>query len=88
MPRFHVPRFNVRITGDDLERAMAALNASGIPTIASFPAYFVEQGPPEGWRLDRLMAVVDAPTANRAEELVWQALPAAGGYRVEPAEPA
>jgi hypothetical protein len=70
-----MPRFGVDISGKHLDRAMALLNGAGIPTIGSFPAYYGEQGPPKDWELDRLIAVVDAETADKAEVRVKDHLP-------------
>lgn len=74
-------RFRVTIHGDRLDRAMARLNGSGIPTIGVFPAYFVEQGPPEDFRLEGLTAFVDAEASDDAEARVKELLPD-GDYRV------
>jgi hypothetical protein len=82
-----VPRFKVRIDGDQLTRAMATLNGAGVPTIGIFPAYRVEAGPPEDTDLFRLTAVVDAETADGATSRVREVLPADADYKVGDAEP-
>jgi hypothetical protein len=80
-----MPRFKVSITGEGLDRAMAALNRANIPTI----------GPPFTWHGDdprpvrvgpRMSAVLDADTAEGAERRVRDKLPAEGDHTVERAE--
>jgi hypothetical protein len=65
---------------------MATLNGAGIPTIGFFPAQFVEQGPPQDWQLDGLVAVLDAETVDEAESRVRDNLPVDGDYIVPRAE--
>jgi hypothetical protein len=81
-----LPRFKVDITGQGLERAMAALNGANIPTIGPTLTWWgdnprsVSVGP-------RMSAVLDADTAKDAESRVRDTLPAHRGYAVERAEP-
>ena len=78
-----MPRFRVNINGPRLDRAMAMLNGSGIPTVGGFPADFIEQGPPADWDLDGLAAVVDAESPADAAARVQNALPADSNHTVQ-----
>jgi hypothetical protein len=81
-----MPRFEVEIQGDGLERAMLALNGASIPTIG--PAFSGFPGDPKSWNVSRTMhAVLDARNAEVAEGRVKQNLPPDGDYTVRPARP-
>jgi hypothetical protein len=81
-----MPRFEVEIQGDGLERALATLNGAGIPTIG--PAFSGWGGDPAPWTVSREMwAVLDARSAQAAETRVRDNLPKDGDYTVLPARP-
>jgi hypothetical protein len=81
-----MPRFKVQIAGDNLDRAMVALNGAGIPTLGPFFGEWrtSEQPMTVG---DHMWAVLDADIAQNAQTPVRNALPADGDYTVAPAEP-
>ena len=72
-------RFYLSIEGDALERAMLALNAVNIPTIAVTEAYYGNE-PPADWKFHGLTAVLDADSSEVAQARVRDVLP--DGYRV------
>jgi hypothetical protein len=79
-----MPWFKVEIRGAGLERAMAALHGADIPTIG--PAFYWQGEVPRVAEVgDRMVAVLDAATAEAAEARVRDTLPADGGYTVESA---
>jgi hypothetical protein len=77
-----MPRFTVRITGEDLDGAKAALEGAGILETKDAGAGYVPE-----MKLSALSAVLDADTAEDAEARVRDVLPE-GDYDVERAEPA
>jgi hypothetical protein len=81
-----MPRFEIEIQGDGLERALATLNAAGIPTIG--PAFSAWGSDPAEWRVSNEMwAVLDARSAEAAEARVRDNLPKDADYTVLPAKP-
>ncbi|MBD0281676.1 MAG: hypothetical protein ICV69_05715 [Thermoleophilaceae bacterium] len=78
-----MPRFWLRIQGDDLWRAMGLLDGASIRTIAVSEGYFGNQPPPD-LSLFRLTAVVDADTEEDAKSRVTRILPE--GFNVERVE--
>jgi hypothetical protein len=82
-----MPRFKIRIDGEQLDRARMALDRAGIPTIG--PPYYGrgESTESRGELTEStrgLGAVLDAETAEEAEARVRDNLP--GGYTVHSAE--
>ena len=85
-----MPRFKVEIHGEGLERAMVALHGADIPTLG--PHIVLprpgEEPSPEQLRVSgQMWAVLDADTAEAAEDRVSDMLPADGDYTVESARP-
>lgn len=83
-----MPRFYVRVSGDDLDRAKARLVTAGIPTESDAPGYWESDKPPpppgaSAASVDELKALVDAESGDEAERQVRAVLPAAAGYAVE-----
>jgi hypothetical protein len=70
-------RFKVGISGEHLDRARAALNRADIPTIGPLYYWLSEQEVVESKRR-RLLAVLDAETAEEAKARVRDNLPANG----------
>jgi hypothetical protein len=79
-----VARFKVRIEGEELEPVTAALGKAHVEYFGPTGAGYESQ---ESWQTaDHMHAVVDADTADEAEEQVKEALPK-GDYTVGSAEP-
>jgi hypothetical protein len=76
-------RFRVQIHGDDLAKAMLALNGRGIPTIGAGAHWGTT--PPPDWDLTVLTAVVDAESPQDAVSKVEALLPP--GATVDDEEP-
>jgi hypothetical protein len=80
-----MPRYKVDIHGEGLDRAMVALNAASIPTIG--PTFTGREGEPLELVGKTMHAILHAPTPERAEARVRDALPADGDFSVDHAEP-
>jgi hypothetical protein len=77
-----MPRFTVDIHGEDLMRALAALNGAGIPTIGPVTTEWV--GDPASRTVDTQMsAYLKAASSERAEARVRENLPSDGEYTVK-----
>lgn len=70
-----MPRFQVEISGDGLERVLALLNGAGIPTIGPVFTWFGEQRPQQVRVGYQMLAVLDADNAEEAEAHVRDNLP-------------
>jgi hypothetical protein len=80
-----MPTFCVDISGENLDLARRYLDGRLIPTRGSFaPRWDSEQQDAWNWAdLNRLEAVLDAETAEKAEARVRDALPADAGYSTD-----
>jgi hypothetical protein len=78
-----MPRFRVPIEGDGLDRAWEALNRADIPTVG--PSIH-DRFTPEVRVGRRMAAVLDADSAENAEDHVTDNLPD-GEYDIGPTEP-
>ncbi len=81
-----MPRFKVEIHGEGLERALAALNGADIPTIGPTFTWFGDQRFQQVRVGDRMLAVLDADSAEEAEARMKDNLPD-DDYDVGAAEP-
>ena len=87
-----MPRFEVRISGADLDTAQAALDAAGLAKMGALIHYEVGQARdpahPEGERepsTEARAVIVEAETGEAAKRLVEDAVPAQGyNVRVKP----
>jgi hypothetical protein len=87
-----MPRFEVRISGTDLDQAQAALDTAGLEKMGALIHYEVgrarDPAHPEGEREASIEArgvTVEAETGDAAKRLVEDALPAQGyNVRVKP----
>jgi hypothetical protein len=80
-----MPKFEVRISGTDLDTARAALDAAGLGKMGPLIHYEVgrarDPAHPEGEReasTEARAVIVEAETAKAAKRLVEEALPAQG----------
>jgi hypothetical protein len=88
-----MPKFEVRISGKDLDHAQAALDTARLGKMGVLISYSVGQARdpahPEGEReasTEARAVIVEAETADAAKRLVEDALPAQGySVRVKPA---
>jgi hypothetical protein len=78
-----MPRFEVVIRGEGLERGLAALNDAGIPTLGpAFTWYGDQSEPPLVGNF--MFAVLDAGAPGEAESRVSAVLqPLGGDFRIE-----
>jgi hypothetical protein len=90
-----MPRFEVRISGKDLDHAQAALDTAGLGKMGALISYAVgkarDPAHPEGEReasTEARAVIVEAETGDAAKRLVEDALPPRGySVRVKPAPP-
>jgi hypothetical protein len=80
-----MPLMSIEVQGPNLLKAMTALNAAEVATIAEGEHF--DDEPPAGWAPSALRAVLDSQDEKDATERVAAALPPDGAYELGAPEP-